>query len=180
MMAGLQTQASAAAVALLSAAGDPERTIAAIARIEEKEDNAREAAKVARAEITLLEKTRKELDAHAKATDAARDKSEQALVSRHNAVTKLEESIKRRDITLKDDRKTLRAEQTTHKQTSRIEMDRLKNLEVSLSGREKGLKKEQTKLQEREASLKIAIATANDVKAEYHAKAAKLAAALLD
>lgn len=179
-MAGLQTQTSAAAVALLSAAGDPERTIAAIARIEEKEDHAREAAKVARAEITLLEKTRKEIDTQAKAMEVARAKSEQDLVSRQASMDKLEESIKRRDITLKNDRATLRAEQKTHKETSRIEMDRFKNLEIALSGKEKGLAKEQTKLYEQASNLKIAIVTANDVKAQYEDKVAKLTAALAD
>lgn len=179
-MAALHTQGAASALALLDAASDPERTKDAIARIEEREVSAREAAKNARAEITELQTMRKDLDSHAKAMKAAQSKSEEELVARQAAVEKLEESIKRRDITLKNDRATLRTEQATHKQTSRIEMDRLKNLEISLSGREKGLKKEQTKLQEQAVNLQGAMAAANLVKADYEAKAAKLTAALVD
>lgn len=177
-MAGLHTQGAVSALALLDAAGDPERTKAAISRIEEKEDHARQAAKSAREEIALLEKTRKEVDSHAKALEAAQNKSEKDLVARQAAIGKLEESLKRREETLKEARNTLRGEQTAHKLTSRVEMDRLKNLEISFSGREKGLKKEQTILEEQGVSLRGAIVAANLVKAEYEAKAAKLTAAL--
>ncbi len=177
-MAALHTQGAASALALLDAASDPERTKAAIERIEEKEASAREVAKVARAEITLLEKTRKELEAHAKSLETFQAKSEEDLVGRQAAMSKSEESLKRREETLKEARATLRTEQTTHKVTSRIEMDRLKNLEISLSGREKGLKREQTKLEEQGVSLQGAMVAANLVKADYEARAAKLKAAL--
>lgn len=177
-MASIQSQSAVAAVALLSAAGDPERTKEAIDRIEEKEANAREAARIARGEVALLEKTRKELDAQAKAVEVAQSKSEQDIGARQAAMAKSEGSIERREETLKEARATLRAEQTTHKTTSRLEMDRLKNLEISLSGREKALKNQQTKLEEQGVNLRIAMATANNVKDEYEAKIAKLTKAL--
>lgn len=169
-----QSAQAAGAIALLSAVGDPEGSKKAIERIEAAEASMRETTNNAHAEVAKLQALQKEVAMGQRALEAAKASQEEDVAKGQAALSTKEINFKKREDTLDAARAVLRQEQQTHKITSRVQEDRLKNLEISLSGREKNLKRLEGAIEEQQRQAREAMAAAEALKAEYEAKAAKL------
>ena len=169
-----QSAQAAGAIALLNAIGDPEGSKKAIAQIEDAEASMRETTKQAHADIARLQALKKEIDQREKALALAKTKHDADIAGNQDALSTKETNFKKREQTLEEARAVLRQEQQTHKITSRSQEERLKKLEISLSGKEKHLARREVAIEEQQRQVREVMAAAEALKAEYETKAAKL------